>query len=406
MSASNPRESHNDESRVPDYTLPPVLGEGDQQVTDAKGWESSRRAGILKLFSEHVYGVTPTGLWKREVLNKRVLSDSLFAHGVLEQWDIRLSSELGECHSHILVAVPHGDGPFPAFCGLNFHGNQTAHPSPLIPISQAWVRNREDWGVTGNKAGESTRGVSTERWPFDEIMRRGYAVATAHCADFAPDGPEHFKDAVYRLFTRNMTSEDNTWGAVGMWAWGLSRIGESLMEDPRIDEKRIGVTGHSRLGKAALWSGAQDTRFSMVISNDSGCVGAALSRRQFGETVALINKAFPHWFCPRFHGYGDLEEQLPVDQHMLMALVAPRVLHVSSAAEDLWADPRGEFLSAKHAVPVYELLGMNDTADFSRFPEEDGFLQGRLAYHIRPGKHNVTLLDWTRHLDTADRFMG
>lgn len=406
MSDSSPEEFNYDESRVPPYTLPSLLGEGDHRVTSADEWESSRRPEILKLFSEHVYGVTPTGSWKREVVSKRIISDFLFEHGVLEEWEIRMSSDLSECNSYVLVAVPHGKGPFPAFCGLNFHGNQTSHPSPLIPISQRWVRNRDDWGVSDNRSGESTRGVSTHRWPYDDIMKRGYAVATAHSADFAPDGPEHYMDGVYRLFSSDTSRKEDTWGAIGMWAWGLSRIRESLAEDPRIDGKRIAVTGHSRMGKAALWAGAQDKQFGMAVSNDSGCGGASLSRRWFGETVARINRNFPHWFCPRFHDYSYNENRLPVDQHMLLALIAPRPLHVCSAAEDLWADPRGEFLSAKHAAQVYTLLGKHDIADFNAdFPGEDGFLRGRLAYHIRPGKHDITPLDWERHLDTADQFM-
>ncbi|MEZ6078950.1 MAG: hypothetical protein R3C56_25735 [Pirellulaceae bacterium] len=187
------------------------------------------------------------------------------------------------------------------------------------------------------------------------------------------------------------------WGSIAAWAWGLSRLLDALeTQDMHVDARRVSVVGHSRLGKTSLWAGANDERFMAVISNDSGCGGAALSRRAVGETVARINRSFPHWFCPNFHQYDGKENSLPIDQHQLLALIAPRLLYVASASQDRWADPHGEFLSLDLAREVFAKLPA------TKSERSDQSNLKRIGYHLRDGQHDITEWDWAHYI----RFAG
>jgi hypothetical protein len=251
----------------------------------------------------------------------------------------------------------------------------------------------------------SARGELARRFPIETIVARGFQLATFYYGDIAPDLGD-LGGGTHPLFPRGEAGrEAHAWGAVGAWAWGASRILDYLTNDPLTDPHRVIVAGHSRLGKAALWAAAQDERFVGAFANNSGCTGAALSRRRFGETVAAINALFPHWFCRRYHTYAERDDQLPVDQHLLIAAIAPRRVYIASAAEDLWADPHGEFLGGRCANPAYELLGL-DGLTITDWPPMDTASSGRIGYHLRPGGHDLLQEDWIRFLEFAALVRG
>jgi hypothetical protein len=400
-----------DESKVGTYTLPdPLLLVSGRKVNSSDEWHRDRRPELLHIFETQVYGAVPRPA-QPIVPSIQVRSEDKNALGgtaVRRQLSILFSDKSDGPHMDLLIYLPKTadrSHRVPVFLGLNFDGNHTIHPDPGINFSRAWMRNDARKGVVNNQSPESARGSAKTRWPVEQILARGYALATAYYGDIDPDYDDGFKNGVHPLFyqpgqTRPAADE---WGSIGAWAWGLSRALDYLETAPEIDARKVVVMGHSRLGKTALWAGARDTRFAMVISNDSGCGGAALSRRNFGETVERINTSFPHWFCANFQQYNAQEDKLPVDQHELIALIAPRPVLICSAEEDLWADPKGEFLAALAADPVYRLLGTDGLAvtEMPR-PAPNQLVKSTIGYHYRPGAHDVTSDDWTAFMDFAD----
>ena len=315
--------------------------------------------------------------------------------------------------TEVLVYLPspsRGDKPerLPTFLHLNFGGNHAESTDPAVRIPSGWVPNGKDTGVDDNHAKVSSRGTLASRWPVKLLHDRGYATATAYCGDVFPDHADGRKASVlpslgYAVGDERMVSGDEP-GAISTWAWQLSRILDWLVTLPEIDPTRVIVVGHSRLGKTALWAGAGDERFAMVVSNESGCGGAALERRNYGETVKRITTSFPHWFAPTFATYADRETELPIDQHVVLAMTAPRPLYVSSAVEDRWADPRGEFLAAVAAGPVWELfgkVGLGTATD----PVVDTAIGSSIGYHVRSGPHDITAIDWGHFADFATRVL-
>lgn len=404
---------NSDESKVLPYTLPdPLILNDGRPVRDAAEWRTKRRAELLDIFAREIYGRTPSGRppgmhWEVTAVDRAALGGK----AVRKEITVWFSANKDGPRMHLLVYQPPGDAgahaPWPAFLGLNYYGNASVNADPGIAQSTAWMRDSAPQKTVKNRATEGTRGSHASRWNVESVVARGYATATLYYGDLSEDRNEGLTRDVGALFNTASVNErkPDEWGAIGIWAWGLSRALDCLASDPEIDGKRVAVHGHSRLGKAALWAGAQDERFAYVISNNSGCGGAALNKRNFGETVERINQGFPYWFSRNFRNYNAREDALPVDQHELIALIAPRAVHVASAVEDTWADPRGEFLAAKHAGPVYALFGRNGLGN-ADWPAVDQPLFGdAIAYHNRTGGHDITAYDWARYMDFADKVL-
>ena len=421
-----------DEAKVPPYALPdPLLLNNGRIVNQLEEWKKNRRQEIMHLFQEHVYGRSPK--WLRARHFHQTSLDSHASSGLATRKEISIfpAGKPDGFRFHLLLYVPNNARkPVPAFLGLNFFGNHTIHADAGISITRQWKQLHRNALPSNFLPSDETRGTSASRWPVEEILRRGYALATAHYGEIEPDFPSGWQYGIRgSLFARNKSkpnplhAEKTTlqqtrqnsevparalpeyWGAIGVWAWGLSCIMDYLEQDADICALRIALIGHSRLGKAALWAGAQDERFSIVISNNSGSGGAALSRRRFGETIKLTNQVNPHWFRESFKSFNDRENRLPVDQHMLIALIAPRPVYIASAEHDQKADPYGEFLSAKHADAVYGLYGLTGIG-VEQMPALNEPIGQAIGYHIRTGKHDITNYDWNQYLCFADRQFG
>ena len=405
-----PQATGQGQSPVPDSLVAPLPGlltsDEGYTIESAAQWEQIRRPEILELFRDQVYGRVPDAGLKihyRVVFEDR---ESLGGTAIQKEVEMKVCGLRDTLLIPMLIFLPRQSLPAPMFLGLNFNGNHTVFPDPRISVTKSWVRNNQEAGVGDNRAADDSRGTASSRWPVELILSRGYGVATIYYGDIDPDFDDGFLNGVHGLTDPDASGRtSSSWGSIAAWAWGLSRAMDYFEQDADIDPDRVAVMGHSRLGKTSLWAGALDQRFALVISNDSGCGGAALSRRPFGERVININTVFPHWFASAFHAYNGNEGALPVDQHMLLALVAPRPLYVASAQGDAWADPRGEYLSLFYASRAYSLYDPKIIIS-DRMPAVDQPVSsGNLGYHMRSGGHDVTRYDWEQFLDFADLHM-
>ncbi|MGB1924939.1 MAG: alpha/beta hydrolase family protein [Rubripirellula sp.] len=395
-----------DESKIKAYQLPPILvDQKGEPVESAKEWRDHRRPELLELFTNQVYGRAPEAC---KISSKLISTSTESAKGkaIRREVDVTFGGEAGSVTMRLLIYTPKNATNSPAFLSLNFQGNHSVDPDPTISLNTNWMRNRS--GVTqNNRSDEKSRGIASSRWPVEMIIDQGFALVTIYYGDIDPDFDDQFSNGVHAALSKEASEipDAEKWGSIAGWAFGLSRALDYLEEDSMIDGSRVAVFGHSRLGKTSLWAGATDERFKMVISNNSGCGGAALSRRAIGETIARINRSFPHWFCDNYLQYNENENACPVDQHQLLALIAPRALYIASAKGDQWADPKGEFLSALGADAAYRLLdseGLGGVKPPKSMPElNQPIRSGKIGYHIRSGDHDVTTYDWEQYLAFA-----
>lgn len=404
------KKANYDETQIAPYTLPELLvtQEGKTVTTPAQ-WSEDRRPEVLALFQQHVFGRTPGNWGKVSFEIKEVKKDALGGKATRKMIHISLPEHPTWPGMDVMIYLPNAaKGPVPCFVGPSFGGNHAVSTEADVPLSTRWMRPNKEKFIVNNRATEASRGNESSRWPLDMILDQGFGVATYYYGDIEPDHADGWKEGLRAALSKdgaNTEWKDGDWGAIGAWSWGLSRIADYLETDAAVDAKKLAVVGHSRLGKTSLWTGAQDTRFGVVISNNSGEGGAAIMRRNFGETTAIITKAFPHWFTKTYASYANNEAACPIDHHMLIALAAPRPIYIASAVEDQWADPKGEFLSGLHAEPVYALFGKKGYG-VKEQPAVDQPVGDAIGYHVRTGKHDINSYDWEQYLKFARRHFG
>ncbi len=366
-----------DESKVPEYTLPNPLSAGDgTAVSNSEAWNASRREELMNLFRDQVYGRRPEVEYSVRFEKTAELKDAFDGAATGRSMTATVSVADRTYSFPFVVFVPNdAKGPVPAVVHIN---NRY-----FIPLEKAASEH-------------------DPFWPAKTLIERGYATASFHTSDVDPDKKDGYADGIRSFFANGQPPEDNAWRSLSAWGWAASRILDHLDALEAVDGSRVAVVGHSRGGKTSLWAACEDPRFAIGYSNNSGCGGAALSRRAYGETVGRITTAFPHWFCKPFSEYADREGDLPVDQHEVIGLIAPRGVYVASADEDLWADPKGEYASVIAAAPVFQLLGKQSIAKAEMPALNQPRVVGQTGYHIRTGGHGLGDVDWNWFLDFAD----
>lgn len=365
----------NDQVKILPYILPEVLKMSNgKTVSKISEWEKNRRPEIVTLFENNIYGQMPKSYDNITYKIDNEVANAMDEKAHLKEVTITVEKSNKAVSIHLTLFTPKNKKSSPVFLLINNRDKENTDP---------------------------TRKVKSEFWPAEMAIDSGYAIAAFHVSDAAPDNKDTYQNGVLQLYPDQLVA-DNGMKAIGAWAWAVSRVMDYFKTDASIDFSKVNLVGHSRGGKAALWAAAQDQRFAMVFSSCSGNTGAALSRRQYGETIKAINTTFPHWFNNNYKQFNDNVNALPVDQHMLIASIAPRPVYTTSATEDLWADPVGSYLSIMEAQKVYDLYGKKSTLSPMPPPANTPIFQSVLGYHIRGGIHNMTAYDWCNFIRFAN----
>jgi hypothetical protein len=380
--------SNYDESKVGTYTLPDplVLADGTR-VTDAKAWQTRRRPEILELYRSKIFGRLPQGLPVVDWKVTEAAQPAREGKAVRKQVVGTVGTGAKAVRINLSVYIPaNAKGRVPVILLANFGGGT----APAAP-------------ARGNTPAPPTG----EPPVADDILARGWGYATIGYQDIQPDRANTLTEGVIGLALRNGQTEPapDEWGAISAWAWGISRTIDYLVSDPSIDPQRIALQGHSRLGKSALWASANDDRVKVVFASCSGEMGAALSRRDYGETVDDMAQNFPWWFSRSFQQWPGKWNEMPVDAHMLIALSAPRPVFMTGGTGDQWADPKGEFLAGVAAGPVYELLGKKGLGVTMLPPVDTPVISGDIGWHYHTGPHTASPADWQAFLSFADKYL-
>jgi hypothetical protein len=390
MLAREPKEYDSnviyDESKILPYDLPPLLvTEEGTPVTTAEQWRNVRRPQILSLFGSFIYGRVPEPESPVKVNFAVRKVDANFMGGKATRKDVHIhfSNDKGTADMMVLVFVPNKrTGPAPAFMKHSFSNTRS-----------------RDFEAHPQQAGRLRNG-----WPLGDFLDRGYGFVAVYQQDLVSHNEVSFLSGIHPLFYKTGQSFPKAyeWGSLSAIAWGAMRAMDYLETDGDIDHTRVALMGHSKMGKATLWTAAQDERFALAISAQSGCAGAALWRRKSGETLEKMVTRFPYWLCRNAWKFVHQEDDIPVDQHMLLACIAPRPVYVHSGVEDTWADGRGEYLSAYHASEVYRLLGKTGLTSESSPPVGQAIIKSDVGYHIREGGHSIEPYDWQQFMNFAD----
>ena len=385
-----------DENKVPAFILPSPLNKADgTQTASVTEWENYRRQEVLDLLAEHMYGKIPPAPKNMQII---LLSEKKVFGGLGTRKQIRLvfSDKFAENIAFDILAYVPKCKNAPCVTGLNFGGNHSIEEDTEILMP--------DYPLPEDEVKE--RASQYRRWEPQYLLERGFGLVTGCYNQLFCDKTDGTSGSIYRLFYSEDTLKSAAPGehtAISAWSWGLCRIMDYIVSCGDYNTSKVIVTGHSRLGKTALWAGANDQRFSIIVSNNSGCGGAALTKREFGETLEIMNGIFPHWLVPQAKLDGKMPQQISYDQNFLLALAAPRGLAVASASEDTWADPKGEFLGLAGTNSVYALYQEQKIA-CSPVPQGNESLDnGKRHYHCRVGKHDILRYDWEKYLDFAER---
>lgn len=358
------------QARLEELNLPDILTFNDGNRVENKDMWPRRRAEIIQLLGSQVYGFSPPPppdvYWNIESRDDMAFANKA-VHSVVS---LKFETPKGEFSFPVHLIIPKTTVPPPLFLNIAFRQNI---PDIYLPV--------------------------------EEIIDQGFAIASFCYQDIVPDCDDGFVSGLADMYGAKNRKPDE-WGKISMWAWAAQRVMDYLQKLDDIDKKRIAVVGHSRLGKTALWCAAQDQRFFMGISNNSGCSGAAINRGKKGERIKDIVNRFGYWFCENYSQYIDNESSMPFDQHFLIAALAPRFVYVSSAREDEWADPESEFLSCAAANDAYKLFGLNGLIPEKEFPKPgDLFHQGHIGYHLRDGSHYLSRYDWNQFIQYFRRWI-